>query len=106
MVSSRRTGNTCNHSTRAEASRLMLSKRNLDLRVFLSNIVERYRKIFDEKGVGLDLLCDEGARINADPDRLSQIVINLLSNALKATDKGGIVSLSILQKVKAVTIEV
>lgn len=92
--------------SRAEASGLMLSKRNLDLRVFLSNIVERYRKIFDEKGVGLDLRCDEGARINADPDRLSQIVINLLINALKATDKGGIVSLSTMQKEKAVIIEV
>lgn len=92
--------------SRAEASGLMLNKRNLDLRVFLSNIVERYRKIFDEKGVGLELLCDEGARINADPDRLSQVVINLLSNSLRATDRGGSVSLSAIQKEKSVLIEV
>jgi len=27
--------------------------------------------------------------MNADPDRISQIIVNLLSNALKATEKGG-----------------
>lgn len=47
--------------SKAEASGLMLSKRGLDLRVFLSNIVERYRKIFDEKGVGLKLLPRRGS---------------------------------------------
>ena len=37
----------------------------------------------------MDLECDDTLTIYADPDKLSQIVINLLSNALRATDKGG-----------------
>ena len=45
-------------------------------------------------------------RINADPDKLSQIVINLLSNALKATEKGGYVRIKAGQRASEVFIEV
>jgi two-component system sensor histidine kinase BaeS len=75
--------------SRAEASVLSLEKQEIGLRQFLRNIVERYGTLFQEKGVRLELECDEGTTVHADPDRLSQIVINLLSNALKFTPEGG-----------------
>ncbi|MDA8433980.1 MAG: HAMP domain-containing protein, partial [Nitrospiraceae bacterium] len=80
--------------SQAEASGLTLRKQALAVRPFLANIVERYRTIFGGKGVSLELAADEATMITADPDRLSQIVINLLGNALKATDKGGRVVIS------------
>jgi two-component system sensor histidine kinase BaeS len=73
----------------AEASVLTLSKSRFELSPFLENIIGRYGKMYENKGVTLDLQCDDGLIIHADPERLSQIVINLLSNALKATEKGG-----------------
>ncbi len=75
--------------SQAEASGLTLRKQELELQQFLKNIVDRFTKVFQDKGVGIDLECDAGLKVNADPDRLSQIVINLISNALKATGKGG-----------------
>jgi signal transduction histidine kinase len=36
------------------------------------------------------------AQINADPERVSQIIVNLLSNALRATNSRGHVSLTVL----------
>ena len=81
----------------AEASSLSLQKQQISLCQFLGNIVERYRALFQEKGIGLELACDEGITLNADPDRLSQIVINLLSNALKATERGGQVAIRVKQ---------
>jgi two-component system sensor histidine kinase BaeS len=73
----------------AEASSLSLEKKEIGLRQFLMNINTRYGNMFTEKGVNLDLECDERIVLQADPDRLSQIMINLLNNALKATDVGG-----------------
>jgi two-component system sensor histidine kinase BaeS len=75
--------------SRAEASGLTLRKQEIELAPFLNNIIDRFRNVFQDKGVSINLACDGGLRVSADPDRLSQVVINLLSNALKATEKSG-----------------
>ncbi|GAB4389960.1 MAG: ATP-binding protein [Thermodesulfovibrionales bacterium] len=79
--------------SRAEASSLTLKKEPVGLGEFLGNITGRFSSVFAEKGVSLALDCPEGLTAQADPDKLSQIVINLLSNALKATERGGRVTL-------------
>jgi len=79
--------------SQAEASSLSLNRQTFDLCPFLANITERFRPMFQESGLGLERGCEDGLLINADPDRLSQIIINLLGNALKASDKGGTVRL-------------
>lgn len=80
---------------KAEASLLSLERQWIDVRAFLGNIGERFRISFEEKGVAIELMCPEGPRLYADPERLSQIILNLLANALKATGSGGSVSISV-----------
>jgi two-component system sensor histidine kinase BaeS len=75
--------------SQAEASSRYLRKTVFSLKPFLEGISGRFSRLFEEKGVALELSCDENLQVNADPDRLSQIVINLLSNSLKATERGG-----------------
>jgi len=77
--------------SRAQASVLEMHTQQVVLKPFLINIKDRFDKLFSDKGVHLAFECDDTATINADPDKLSQIVINLLSNALKATEQGGMV---------------
>jgi len=79
--------------SRAEASVLEMRKQSINLKLFLNNIKGRFEKLFLDKGVELELECDETMRLYADPEKLSQIVINLLSNALRVTDKDGRVSI-------------
>lgn len=77
--------------TRAQASALSLNRRTFGLKSFLRTILDRHDPLFQDKGVKLELECNDALKVNADPDRLSQIIINLLSNALKATGPGGTV---------------
>jgi two-component system sensor histidine kinase BaeS len=90
----------------AEASAMSLEKQIIELKPFLSHIVERFSKLFTDKGISLKFECDEKLKITADPDKLSQIVINLLSNALKATDRGGNVRIKAGQKESDIFIEI
>jgi two-component system sensor histidine kinase BaeS len=91
--------------SQAQASSLSLRKQHIELNPFLKNIIERFNKLFLDKDIALEFQCDNSP-INADPDKLSQIVINLLSNALKATDKNGSVRLAAGKKDSEVFIEV
>lgn len=75
--------------SKAEASVLELLKQSIDLKPFLRNMKERFKIMFDDRGVRLVLECDDKMTLYADPDKLSQILINLLGNALRATGKDG-----------------
>jgi two-component system sensor histidine kinase BaeS len=92
--------------SQAEASSRYLRKTIFPLYPFLEGISGRFGVLFAEKGVGIELSCDEKLTINADPDRLSQIIINLLSNALKATESGGNVMITANEGPTGTVIEV
>ena len=77
---------------KAEASLLSLKRQWVEVRPFLQNIQERFRAQSQERGVAMELTCPEGFRLHADPERLSQVILNILANALRATPGGGSVS--------------
>lgn len=76
----------------AHASTLTISKRTVALRPLLSDIVERARMSARGKDVRIGLECDDALVIQADPDKLGQIVLNVVDNAVKAVSAGGAVT--------------
>ncbi|MDA8169358.1 MAG: HAMP domain-containing sensor histidine kinase [Nitrospiraceae bacterium] len=94
----------------AEASALALEARRFELAPFLSNIAARFSASFREKGVGLESpplkKNSPGLSVFADPDRLTQVMHNLLSNSLKATGAGGKVTLGAYEDGQWTVIEV
>ncbi len=91
---------------RAQASILTLRKQPVLLKPFLDNIIDRAGRTVREKNIQLRLECSDGLIAYADPDRLSQIVINLLDNALKAVINEGAVTIRAIAGGREVVVEV
>ena len=78
-----------------------LNRSATDIGALVAGIVRNHEPQFHEKGVALEFapvtVHPRGAvaTLAVDPDKLSQAVINLLSNALKYTPAGGAVDVSV-----------
>jgi signal transduction histidine kinase len=80
--------------SRYEKEDLQLDLRPIDLSALLGRIVTNFESQFRRKGIRLDFSPDE-QYVEADEDKLSQVFINLISNALKYTNAGGAVSVGV-----------
>ena len=76
--------------TRYEGENLVLDKKRFDLSSLLSRLITNYESQFMSSGVALQFVSQE-IWVEADEDKISQVFINLLSNALKYTPEGGTV---------------
>ena len=77
-------------AARVNAGKLELRRRRFDLVKGLRAVAEALRARVEQKGHSLAELLPEGAvMIEADPERVHQIVFNLLDNAIKYTPAGG-----------------
>ena len=70
----------------------------VDVGGHLEEIVESYRRRSEEAGVGLEFEAEAGVVASTDPDRLAQIVQNLLENALRFTPEGGRITVAVQRK--------
>ena len=74
----------------ADAGKLYLDKSCLEIGPFLKRVVEAYQPRAKERGVALALEPPSAqATVCVDPDRLSQVLGNLLSNSLHYVPEGG-----------------
>ncbi|MFO0752057.1 MAG: HAMP domain-containing sensor histidine kinase [Thermodesulfovibrionales bacterium] len=77
--------------TTAEASFFSRGEEvEIDLKEFLAGIADEMQPLFREKGLFLTLTTAENVLVVVDVEKLDRIVHNILSNALKYTEKGGV----------------
>src|SRR3546814_6993319 len=79
-------------SSELEADKLLLESTGFNLRDLLETVIQRMERPAQSKGLRLSLNIDQGVRlaVRGDPVRLRQVLGNLVSNAVKFTERGSI----------------
>jgi two-component system, OmpR family, sensor histidine kinase BaeS len=80
----------------ADAGRLSLNLRDVELNGFVGTTLQQMKPRANALSVGLEFLpSPEDIVVHADPDRLAQILNNLLDNALRVTPENGRVTVGL-----------
>jgi PAS domain S-box-containing protein len=93
--------------SRITNGKLRLTKEKVELRVVANTAAETVRPLMDARMHDFSMsLPTEQVWVDADPARLEQIVVNLLNNAAKYTDPGGLVRMKVSQEAAEAVIRV
>ena len=93
--------------SRIESGQLRLARKNVDLREVLSAAIAVVTPAAEAKGIQIfTRFSPEKASVNGDPDRVQQVMWNLLTNAVKFTANGGQVLVSLAAIKSAIEITV
>lgn len=75
---------------RIESGRMVWNMREISLKDLITEVISPLRSILDREGLEISVLCpDDLPPIQADPDRLSQVINNVIDNSIKHTPESG-----------------
>ncbi len=66
-----------------------LQRRSVNLPKLLAETVELVQPNADRAGISIETHCEAVSQIEADPNLIQQIILNILTNAIQAMSKGG-----------------
>ena len=82
-----------------------IQKKEFDLAALVDNLIEIHSPIAAEKNIAIKTRVDVTSKAFADPDKIEQVMENLISNAIKYTNTGEII-LTAEQKGDIITVNV
>jgi NtrC-family two-component system sensor histidine kinase KinB len=81
--------------SKIEAGRMEMEFSNIPVQFFCENVVSVFKPQAEERGVSLSCSSPEGLpKVRADANKITWVLTNLISNALRYTSKGGHIHLS------------
>ncbi|MGG3562398.1 ATP-binding protein [Neobacillus rhizosphaerae] len=91
----------------AEAGKLPLNKKNVDVKRLIDRICSTLQWLADEKEITLkhDRI-PTACLLQMDADRMTQVIVNLIGNALRHTPEKGMVEISVVERDQAHLIQV
>lgn len=89
-----RLSNDLSSLSRAEENRFNLEPADVDLSALTSRVAQRLRPQAADAGIDLIVRSNLELTTRADPDRVSQVVTNLIGNSIRATPPGGRIEVS------------
>jgi len=92
--------------SRVEAGQITLEWQTVVLADLIRTAVERLRSQFEDKGVSLEMVVSSDVMVQVDAARITQVLLNLISNALQYTPSGGTVTVNSWQVARQVFVAV
>lgn len=80
---------------RADYGSVALDRVELDLDTLVTEVYRHAKILAGDRGLKIKLSAVEPVRIKGDPDRLKQLLLNLIQNSIKFTPDGGQIHLSL-----------
>jgi signal transduction histidine kinase len=85
--------------SKIEAGKINLYLETFDIATIVKDVVNTVQPLVDKKGLTLNVACDDNlATMYADLIKVRQSLFNLLSNAYKFTDEGGVITLEVTRE--------
>lgn len=83
-------------ATKLESGKFVIQKRIVDLKEITKERIDFFRSLAHQKGIHILMhLSGKLANVFVDPERITQVFNNLLSNSLKFTPVGGTITVSV-----------
>jgi len=92
--------------SRTLTGKLRLSMHTLDLQEVVHAAVESMRPAAEAKSISILTSFEPAIRVSGDPDRLQQIIWNLITNSVKFTPRGGVINVVMSRAEEQALIEV
>lgn len=90
----------------AEAGQLSLKRAETNIYQLLKSVVDNFAWVEEEKDVSIKLHGNKQTTATIDSDRIKQVIINLLGNAVRLLPAGGEVSIQLIDKPELDSIEI
>lgn len=89
-----------------ESGKIAIEPVPADLHEIVENVVLSMRAVADEKQMDIEICCPPSVPVEVDTDRIEQVLINLLANAVKFSPPATKVSVTVLDLETSVKVEV
>lgn len=90
--------NTLMDISEAETGVMNLDLESVNVSDLIEDVADLYRYVAEDKGILVYTMASNDLYLNADPNRMRQILANLLDNAIKYTPNGGRIDIEAHQR--------
>lgn len=77
--------------SKIEAGKMDLQKQKVDVKALLENLAASFGPVYVKKSLKLEVQVEDSPLAYADSDKIVEVLVNLVNNAYKFTEKGGVV---------------